>query len=55
MQNALIDSVWLAGLKSTSFEELGKDRDFGFLAIDSVDYGGVSTTKILDQAKKAKN
>jgi hypothetical protein len=30
--------------------ELGRDRDFQFFAIDSVDYGGPTIIKILNQA-----
>jgi hypothetical protein len=40
---------WLA-VWGTYFEELGRDRDFWFFAIDSVDHGGSTITKILDQA-----
>jgi hypothetical protein len=41
---------WLTGWKSNSFEELGRDSDFGLFAIDSVGYRGGPTIKFLDPA-----
>jgi hypothetical protein len=43
MSEKTISAVWLAGwlaVWGTSSEELGRDRDFWFFAIDSVDCGG---------------
>ncbi len=49
-KSELINAVWLAGWLSGwvhQIEELGRDRDFRFFAIDSV---GSTIIKILDQA-----
>jgi hypothetical protein len=48
-KSELISAVWLGGW-GTSFEELGRDRDFQFFAIDSVSRRGDSIIKIMDSA-----
>jgi hypothetical protein len=56
-KSELISAVWLGGWVAgwlggwgTSFEELGRDRDFQFFAIDSVGRRGDSIIKIMDPA-----
>jgi hypothetical protein len=40
---------WLAGWRP-EISELGRDRDFQFFAIASIDCGGSTIIKILNQA-----
>jgi hypothetical protein len=60
-KSELISAVWLGGWVAgwlggwgTSFEELGRDRDFQFFAIDSVGRRGDSIIKIMDPAPRQK-
>jgi hypothetical protein len=48
-KSELISAVWLAGWRP-EISELGRDRDFRFFAIASVDCGGSTIIKILNQA-----
>ncbi len=52
-KSELISAVWLAGWLAgwrPEVSELGRDRDFRFFAIVSVDCGGSTIIKILNQA-----